>query len=518
MNARRWTITATVTTASELHLGGVGGHETADDALARDGAGRLVIPGTSLAGVLRRAVDLEPALVNHWFGPENADHAARVWVSDAVETTEATVIDTRTHVGIDRFTGAAKDGILYTTEVVPPGVGFGVEIRVVPLPSDPATNDARTVVSACIAALHSLSVGAKTGSGRGRLAVRDVMVRYSDLSTPAGVLAALRGQDPVDADLGATPARPALAGNVVFRLPWRPDGPVQVTESWADHEADRGPITSSCVLEDGSVGRCFVIPGTSVRGAMRSHAERIVRTLTGVRTTPDEAFIDQVRAGDMEALVHLFGAAGAEEDDACRGAISVSDVRSAPFDAALWRKVRNAEKRTAKNGSERPTERSPAAVAVDKFNESLHGSTGLWLDLVTRNAIDRWTGGTKDAVLFGTVEVHADRLDTWQPIEITFTPGGTDTDLASLALLTITLRDLVDGWIALGHGTTRGAGAVTIDPAAVEVSIGAQARIGDRPPAATTCAWTEWLDLLDAAGGQAAWTEAVRQARTKETA
>ena len=58
----------------------------------------------------------------------------------------------------------------------------------------------------------------------------------------------------------------------------------------------------------------------------------------------------------------------------------------------------------------------------------------------------------------------------------------------------------------------------TFDPAAVEVSVGAQARIGDRPPAATTCDWTEWLDLLDAAGGQAAWTEAVRQARTKETA
>ncbi|MDQ3886064.1 MAG: RAMP superfamily CRISPR-associated protein, partial [Actinomycetota bacterium] len=49
-------LTAEATTSSPLHVGGWAAAPGADAALARDGQGQLVLPGSSLAGALRAAL------------------------------------------------------------------------------------------------------------------------------------------------------------------------------------------------------------------------------------------------------------------------------------------------------------------------------------------------------------------------------------------------------------------------------------------------------------------------------
>lgn len=528
MATNSWVITARLVTDSDLHVGSVGGHESADDAVARDGAGRVVIPGTSIGGVLRTTIDLPPDELRFWFGPEPYERgagepteASRVWVSDAHASADAVSLATRTQVGIDRFTGAAHPGVLYTSEVVAPGTTFDVEVRIEPRGGEQVDTDG--VATAVVAALRSLAVGGKTGSGRGRLRALEVSAKGADRTTRAGIVQTLRRAVPVDTTVSSAQAQDAGAYEVRFTIPWRPDGPVMVTERWSDHDADRAPITT--VRPDGSgvVQPCFVLPGTSVRGPLRAHAERICRTLLGVRADR-ESFLDQLRVDGFEPLIHLFGAADDSGADRRRGAIRVADVRSAPFDAKLWQCVVDA----AKKGEGRATAPSAATKAVDAFNAQTHPSSGLWLDLLARNAIDRWTGGTKNQVLFGALEVHGTRDDSWTPFEVSFRTTKTDAvpeaqrtelqerDLASLALLTVALRDFVAGWIGIGHGTTRGAGAITVSEKAVQVHIGSQVRLGAREPVEQTLPWTAWGELVASHGGQRAWDAALEAHTTTE--
>jgi hypothetical protein len=84
--------------------------------------------------------------------------------------------------------------------------------------------------------------------------------------------------------------------------------------------------------------------------------------------------------------------------------------------------------------------------------------------VITHVAIDRWTGGAAENLLFSVQEpVSAD----WQPIRMSLDVGraGSPADEdggQALALLLLVLRDLADGWLALGFGGTRGRGSVRV--------------------------------------------------------
>jgi hypothetical protein len=90
-------------------------------------------------------------------------------------------------------------------------------------------------------------------------------------------------------------------------------------------------------------------------------------------------------------------------------------------------------------------------------------------------AIDRWTGGASEGLLFATLEPHATTGQSWQPMVLDLDIGrlGDDTTAdRALVLLLLVLRDLCDGWFGFGHGTTRGMGAVAVDAAAVRFHTG----------------------------------------------
>lgn len=118
--AVRHEVTGTLETVTALRSGGWGASPQADLTVARDGLGRVMIPGTSLAGALRAWLGtvatasgetlFDAAALGAVFGdlePHSQNgQVCRIAVDDAVAIDDVTTT-IRDGVGIDRDTGSA---------------------------------------------------------------------------------------------------------------------------------------------------------------------------------------------------------------------------------------------------------------------------------------------------------------------------------------------------------------------------------------------------------------------------
>ena len=175
----------------------------------------------------------------------------------------------------------------------------------------------------------------------------------------------------------------------------------------------------------------IVLPGSSVRGALRSRASRIARTILAARRGsvddwPNIGVHDQL-AHDPDLVQRLFGSTER------RGALTVLDTLA------------------ASNGSTR---------------------------LITHNAGDRWTGGVAGGTLYGE-EVHD---ATWKNIvleldlEVLFKDD--NRRRAAWCLLGLVLAELAAGTLPLGSRGTRGLGQVEVT--SIKVEGGRSIGIGDQ--------------------------------------
>ena len=303
-------------------------------------------------------------------------------------------------VGIDRTTGAASDGALYEHEFLPRGTKFDIRITAEgrdgekmgrdqsegipgPAPSDSVKKLLEIIVD--ILKSGAVCLGGRTGSGQGTIQVIEPKLRRTGKTTDTGALTA--PADVLDALIGpdseGTPVPLELGG-------WSLEEPARVTITWwsptgifvaedeeltkqRKEEAQKKDPTSNGVTEplrDPSVPwdeAQLLIPGTSIRGALRSRASRIARTILAARdelsTFTSHDLHEQI-AAEPNLVRYMFGSTE------YRGAITVHDCLS--------------------------TERGKRIE-------------------VTHNAIDRWTGGVIDGGLF----TEAVYLGTeWEPITI----------------------------------------------------------------------------------------------------
>ena len=489
----RWELTGTLVAQAPVHIGGL---DTGPAQLvqARDGAGRPLLPGTALAGVIRstlRAAGAPDYLLWGLAPKPDGTGGAASWVRiDDAPAVGKPQVELRDHVSIDRVHGVAAKGHLFSREVLPAGTRFEFRM-VVDAPTDDSTSKAEKLARTVAARLcgPGISVGAATTRGLGLVRLEDAVLRVSDLATRAGMLAALcsggREVELAEADPGAVPP-----GTLRISVPWRPHGPLAVQVS-----AD-GDVVSAFPLTGRNGDRTHLeLPGSSIKGVLRSHAERITRTVTGA--TAPKKFLDQMRADGLGPVAALFGTAAARDSKdrdlpaGRRGALQVATcVSNAALPTAQWDAVRLLQRRLDEtvhqnahgpdggNPPERTTDQVRAALgtlqrAVDELNATVDG---IQFTIAHHVAVDRWTGGAADALLFATLEPHATTVDAWQPITLdlavdqldqdptTTGPGADDDRRAALALLLLVLRDLCDGWLGFGHGTTRGAGGVRVDP------------------------------------------------------
>ena len=288
-------------------------------------------------------------------------------------------------VGIDRTTGAASDGALYEHEFLPRGTAFDIRITAEGrdnepmgrdqskgIPSPASSDTVKKLLEFIVDVLKSdtFSLGGRTGSGQGKIRVIEPKLRRlsgttdaGTLTTPADILNALIGPDEEGTSLplkldGWTLEQPA---RIIIEW-WSPTGifvaeDQELTDKRKEEAREKDPDANGVTepLRDPSVAwdeAQLLIPGTSIRGALRSQASRIARTVLAERCELEPLTSQDIHeqiAAEPNLVRYMFGSTE------YRGAVIVHDCRS---------------KKRGKRVE------------------------------VTHNAIDRWTGGVIDGGLF----------------------------------------------------------------------------------------------------------------------
>ena len=239
----------------------------------------------------------------------------------------------------------------------------------------------------------------------------------------------------------------------------------------------------------------FVLPGSSIKGSLRSQAERIFRTLRQVETpslsnsddssSQPEIFAQQI---DSSLVNTIFGSSAKFDSEkkqlGYKSALSVDDCfANIPISVDDWANIENAttENRNVKDA----TSENNLRDALNKAN--LHNTQQAF-----HVGIDRWTNSAADGYLYSRIEPMG---FSWQPINLSLNLSrlkqnnkleydednhrskNSDTDKVqkldlkqkneleyypSLALLLLVLRDLMESKIPLGFGTNRGMGGIKV--------------------------------------------------------
>ncbi len=446
-------------------------------AVAIDAAGRAYVPGTALKGVARSWLHRHGAtsdVLEKLFGiagsaADEATGTVRIepragavewW--DARATPEPVRVaqlppywdprrltGVRASVTINRRVRAAEAQRLFHIEFVPPGVAFDVTVTGQNLDDDEIALLLR-VLEAFNDSPDGLSVGAATVDGWGRLCwtlrtirsltAADVEAWIARPDRPVGYDALVplapdrvatlvsRSRDPLTSArrVDASPPEGAVAKvpvRAVLRLELELtfDGPLLVNDPSQTGEhprPDRAPLRDHR-------GRAL-LPAASLRGALRSQAERILRTLAG---NPDVCCtFDAGRPGarsctavhrlsDFDSgnerrpclICRLFGVSG------WRSPIGISDFTASDYQPG--------------------TEVRQELVAIDRFTGAVAGKKKFSAAAVWR------------PVLTGTITIDLGAL------------GRADVGPEGVGLLALAVRDLLDGDVPLGSGVARGYGA-----------------------------------------------------------
>ncbi len=390
-------------------------------------------------------------------------------------------------VGIDRTTGAASDGALYEHEFLPRGTKFDIRITAEGrddetmgrdqsegIPGSASSESVKKLLEFIVDVLtqHKVSLGGRTGSGQGSFTVGK-----PDLRTLAATTGKETGTSLTEA-LNSLIGAEATGSHTDLELGgWTLEEPARITIDWWSPTgifvAEDEELTKQRKAQKEEENRKkgideevhevvyplrdpseawenaqLLIPGTSIRGALRSRASRIARTVLAARRELEpfasHDLHDQI-AAEPNLVRYMFGSTE------YRGAVTVHDCLS------------------TKRGK---------------------------LIEVTHNAIDRWTGGVIDGGLF----TEAVYLGThWEPLTIDIdlrqllnnietekgpeddgkTVGADQTGIgsedreqskpthadyahAAYVLLGLVLAELSAGTLPLGSRSTRGLGQVVV--------------------------------------------------------
>lgn len=401
----------------------------------------------------------------------------------------------RMSTAIDRATGGAADGALFAYEYLPVDTTFKIRISAETQDQAPAKSGetestkqseepkgtppanpalVEKALDAVITLIHSklISLGGRTGAGWGRIELGHDEVLRVQVAIPAPVAKTGKPTDPLDQLLNLPRPKPLeeaassssfLSASTSLEIEWKapsglfvgmnkPDGikspeedtvPAAPLRNWHlndTHRADHGDATYPKVAHEDKAS--LLLPGTSIRGVLRSHCSRIARSIVSDGEGSDELTmaedVHKQLAADPILVRYLFGTTE------YRGAVRVHDCEG------------------------RISEEEPLKL--------------------TRNAIDRVTGSAAHGALYSELLYpHV----TWDSIQIDIDhaqlcrnirqdPGGfvlpdpssSDKDYelpgfkirlqAAILLLTMAVTDLCEGVLPLGGGTGGGLGFIEV--------------------------------------------------------
>jgi len=444
----RWRIEASLETKTELHIGS---GDIAPDRLKRidqagdeqvigvasvavDATGRAYLPASGLKGALRAALlerlPSERKTIEQLFGiggDSNSSFGGRAEFHDAFAVPapaqvanvpywkHARLTGVTASAAIDRRTRTAEDEKLFHREYVPPGVSFAIEI----MGDDLSESDAALIVFGLQAVQGEMPVtlGAETREGWGRFSYSGLTVKRVAVDDwirdPSSWVDCTTTIESVACSFSAA-ARDVLR----IAIPIEFDGPFLINEPSRTKQSDAPeseelPNHAHRIGVDGKV----VLPVSSVRGALRSRAERIVRSLGGVACAVTDSksackAVDSAKgSADLCVVCQLFGAAG----------------WATPLGFETFRLMNDPK----------------------SFHQDLVG-------------IDRFTGGVSGSAKFDVSAVWKPKFQSEMMIDLSRWRVAELQDNVRdrvLGLLLLTLRDLADGDITLGFGASKGYGA-----------------------------------------------------------
>lgn len=454
-------LSGTLVAQSPLHVGGHGEDVDTDLPLTRNGAGQLYVPGTSLAGALRELAErlFSENVINELWGYQHDDrgHASFVVVEDAViENSDSLCIEIRDHVGIDREFGAAAEHIKYDRAILPRGSKLPLQLTL-EVPNEEKRNQALAMLSTLKQALEEgeVRLGAAKTRGLGYVRLEKGQLTEQRFNARAGILAVLRqtqggtiSEDEIKHAKQTHPAkkRPRLK----IKIHWKPVGPLMVKAGFEGIAADMFPLLSQ--LEQ---GLALVLPGSSVKGAFRSQAEKIVRTIRQdlqpkwLNQEGKKKFLDAVR---LELVDHLFGAAKQHKsqessndsaNDLGLSALSIIDCYgNQKIKPESWRAVQSAS-------TDKELRQALKNAGFSAWSQAYHV------------AIDRWLGSAAESMLYTVLEPHSTQWETLT-LELNWQRLPEKIQLPCLALLLQVIRDLANDRLPLGFATHRGMGKVQV--------------------------------------------------------
>jgi CRISPR/Cas system CSM-associated protein Csm3 (group 7 of RAMP superfamily) len=479
----RLRLAGTLTTETPLHVGGHGESPDTDLPLARNGAGELYIPGTSVTGVLRTwcqksfghvQIQGERPLIEEIFGFQKGPdgHASFVIVED-VKIPEGVPTEIRDGVGIDRVYGAAADQAKFDRAILPRGTELTLEL-VVEMQDANASN-AKSIFGHLLTALTrgELRFGAARTRGLGRVRLTKLKeIKEQEFNkilewlssngdTREFVDAEIENEIATKLNPGAIPNPDSRALEITIK--WRPKSSLMVKAGDDGIGVDMLPLTSG--NGEGTVSLC--LPGSSIKGAFRSHAERIVRTLTADPCKSE--FHEQIQ---VPLVRDLFGAKK-ERDKASQpksslglGALSIDDCYAEKvFSSNDWSTVEMGKVTKTVKGKEQEITYTEQELwqALKKVENTADLSPSTKDFQISHHvAIDRWTGAASDGALYSVLQPSATvkwndialKLDFWRLTD--------DKKLPSLMLLLLVLRDFAENRLPLGFATNRGMGEVEV--------------------------------------------------------
>ncbi|MGD1932336.1 MAG: RAMP superfamily CRISPR-associated protein [Leptolyngbyaceae cyanobacterium] len=515
----------------------MGGDADTDLALAINGGGNYYIPGTSLAGALRgwmskpfSADDSQGSTnnlkspdhpINQLWGFQEKDkgHASFIIVDDAeIKLRKGQSIEIREGVGIDRHTGAAAERFKYSRAILPKGVSFPLHITL-----DCQKNEDPTNVWQLLQALEmgDIRIGAAKTRGLGRVKLEQIVVHQQNLSNADGLFDTLLNDGTGRPWKELKPKNYQSPAQLTFELAWSPRDPVMVKAEGDGIAIDMLPLVSQV-----DSGVRFVIPGSSIKGVLRAHAERILRTVLDIDITPDKdntpKFNDQLQLVKGKKRIPLtdviFGAAEKSKTKNSEGQMGVLSIDDCYAKLSMtlenWSAVENAKK---EDTEEFKGFKQALKKALGGNQEPFHT-----LQPAMHVAIDRWTGGAADGMLYSVLEpIGVDwdaigiRLDIAQLKKIEAIKKKEDSQSPSvlkpaIALLLLVLRDFANRKIPIGYGTNRGMGtvevtAMTLDGAQLDDLEGLSGEQSITPDLSSlgeplldelTEAWQDWIAYL----------------------
>jgi CRISPR/Cas system CSM-associated protein Csm3 (group 7 of RAMP superfamily) len=467
MFRNRWRIDAVLTTSSSFHLGDGGttsrekltidrgprkGQKVEIASVAVDHAGRASIPGRSIKGALRSWLDAhkgDETGIEDLFGTRRvtedepgAGGIAEFWDALLDEGLDADPhAKTGPHtvpywcakrhtgvvanVAIDRQRRTAVDRKLFHREFVPPGVSF----RITVVAQDLDVETIALLLSGLRAFgrdLDPLSLGADTRDGWGRFAWTQESVHllqppglddwlknggHAYEKLPKAPKAVMEGIETKIADLGLGERDDLRIDlEIDFESPYLINDPSRAKAAGEDHAS--GKPDHAPLLDTAGEAQ---LSSSSLRGALRSQAERILRTIdpSAACTSTDPAAAcapihDAAEAGTLCMACRVFGAPG------WASTVSLTDFEL----------------------TNKPVIKRQHFVGIDRFTA---GVSAGWKGAAGGAKFESETALSPR--YSGQVVLDRERAPKW-----------------AAGLLALTLRDLSEGDITLGFGAAKGFG------------------------------------------------------------